>query len=244
MPENFGWESIDLASAPALLPGEVHIYATLLAPDERWQAEAERTLQSSERERAARFRFEEDRYRFQKTRCLLRHLLAHYLETTPTEIKFHEGVHGKPYLKESGSALQFNVSHTRGAAVLAFTDQIEVGIDIEHSRRRVDVDGIGRKVFTTKEQASLRDLGSASALRQFFRLWTAKEAYLKATGSGMSCNPASIEADFENRRYTSVESPGLPLPYILEEIESSNQFQVSLAHQAGAARTIRKIECR
>ncbi|MFT5108137.1 MAG: phosphopantetheinyl transferase, partial [Pseudoalteromonas tetraodonis] len=88
------------------------------------------------------------------------------------------------------------------------------------------------------------DLGSASALRQFFRLWTAKEAYLKATGSGMSCNPASIEADFENRRYTSVESPGLPLPYILEEIESSNQFQVSLAHQAGAARTIRKIECR
>ena len=244
MPDSFGWETIDLASAPALLPREVHIYATLLAADEHWLSEAERILDIDEKNRAALFRFDEDRFRFQKTRTALRILLAGYLDSTPTAIGFYEGPHGKPYLIDQHSDIQFNVSHTKGAAVIAIVRNIAVGIDIEHSRRKVDVEGVGRKVFTATEQASLKKYGNASALQQFFRLWTAKEAYLKATGSGLTCNPATIEANFEKGCYTTAEDPDSLLPYSLAEIETNNQFQVSLAHQSCEAPEIRKLEFR
>jgi phosphopantetheinyl transferase len=231
MAEPFGWASTDLASIPPLLTGEVHIYATLLAHCSQWGGEQLGVLDASERDRATRFHFEEDRYRFQKTRAALRLLLGDYLAIDPREVEFHEGPHGKPYLEGSQSDLQFNVSHTKGAAVLAFARGFEIGIDIEHARRRIDIEGVGRKVFTPIEQASISELGSASGLRQFFRFWTAKEAYLKATGSGLTCDPASIEADLEKFRYTSAKGAPDPLPYSLREVETGNQFQVCLAHQ-------------
>ena len=231
MPEPFGWETIDLSSIPPLPTGEIHIYATLLAPDPKWASDARRLLDDSERDRAARFRFEEDRYRFEKTRTALRILLGSYLGAEPREVQFREGTYGKPYLAESDAAIQFNVSHTKGASVLAFAREVEVGVDIEHARRKVDIEGVGRKVFTTSEQASVRVLGNSSALRQFFRLWTAKEAHLKATGSGLSCNPASIQADFEKCQFCAADSAKDSLPYTLREIGTKNQFQVCIAHQ-------------
>ena len=231
MPDPFGWSHSDLASIPPLSNGEVHIYATALTADSAWSAEAQRVLDETEKARAARFRFEEDRFRFQKTRALLRLLLASYLEHEATEIRFHEGPHGKPYLREGIDDLQFNVSHTKGASVLAFARGIEVGIDIEHSQRKVDVEGVGRRVFTSAERASIHGLGASSGLRQFFRLWTAKEAYLKATGSGLSCDPATIEGDFESQQYKSAERVGEVLPYSLREVATDNRFVVALAHQ-------------
>ncbi|MGI9245064.1 MAG: 4'-phosphopantetheinyl transferase superfamily protein, partial [Verrucomicrobiales bacterium] len=71
----------------------------------------------------------------------------------------------------------------------------------------------------------------ASSLRQFFRFWTAKEAYLKATGSGLSYDPAKVEANFGEGRFTSAANPGAVLPYALHEIPTANQFLVSMAHE-------------
>lgn len=242
MPGPFGWETIDLASVPPLVPGEVHIYATRLTLDRQWQVNAGQLLDRAESERAAQFRFEEDRYRFQKTRAALRLLLGNYLAIAPEHIQFREGSHGKPYLAEPEADLQFNVSHTRGAAVLAFARQVELGIDIEHARRKVDVAGVGRRVFTSAEQDRLSRFAGASALRQFFRLWTAKEAYLKATGSGLSCDPATIEADLELGRFLNAADTRETLPYALKEIRTANQFQVCLAHEGFAPSSLRTGE--
>jgi len=231
MAESFAWEYIDLASLPALQSGEVHIYATTLEPDAWWTERASRSLDSLEQERAARFRFEEDRFRFEKTRTLLRSLLAAYLSCSPEEITFREGPHGKPYLRETGRDLQFNVSHTKGAAVLAFARGFELGIDIEHAQRKVDVEGVGKRVFTRSERASIGRRHGASSRRQFFRFWTAKEAYLKATGSGLSCDPAQIEANFSDGRFNSADDPSRVLPYSLREIPTGNHFLISMAHE-------------
>ena len=244
MSDAFGWEFIDLASAPPLLPGEVHIYATRLSPDPEWQTTFGRVLDTDESERAARFRFDEDRYRFQKTRAALRLIIGHYLATAAERIDFREGSHGKPYLKDPGTDLQFNVSHTKGAAVLAFAHDVEIGIDIEHARRKVDVEGVGRRVFTRLEQDGLRKLGEASALREFFRLWTAKEAYLKATGSGLSVDPASIEANLERGQFSPAGDELERLPYALKELETANHFQVCIAHQDCAPPSFRMTEFR
>lgn len=239
MPERFGWESIDLASIPALQTGEVHIYATALAPDRDWSERAQQVLDGAESERATRFRFEEDRFRFQKTRALLRLLLSAYLRNEAGLIRFREGTHGKPYLQEGESDLQFNVSHTRGAAVLAFARGFELGIDIEHSARKVDIEGVGRRVFTPSERACIERCGAASGLRQFFRYWTAKEAYLKATGSGLSCDPAGIEASFADGQFRSAADPTVVLPYSLCEIPTGNQFLVSMAHESNRPPALR-----
>ncbi len=107
----------------------------------------------------------------------------------------------------------------------------ELGIDIEHAQRKVDIEGVGRRVFTPAERAQDRQTPCASSLRQFFRFWTAKEAYLKATGSGLSCDPAQIEANFTDGRFNSAEIRAEVLPYSLCEIPTGNQFLISMAHE-------------
>ena len=239
---SFGWESIELAKIPPLRAGEIHVFAITLTPDVDWETRVSRVLIETEVQRAARFRFDEDRYRFQKTRAALRLLLAAHLRSGSTGFAFREGSHGKPYLDDPESDLQFNVSHTRGAAVLAFARGLEIGIDIEHSRRKVDVDGVGRRVFTPNERAGFENCGESSRRREFYRLWTAKEAYLKATGSGLSCDPASIETDLEAQRYSSAADPGEILPYRLKEIETENQFQICLAYELRDPPVVRTSE--
>ncbi|MGI9244496.1 MAG: 4'-phosphopantetheinyl transferase family protein, partial [Verrucomicrobiales bacterium] len=114
MADSFGWDYIDLSSIPALQNGEIHIYATALEPNDQWAESATKLLAHPEQERAARFRFEVDRFGFQKTRTLLRLLLSEFLSCDPVGIAFREGPHGKPYLTGLESDLQFNVSHTKG----------------------------------------------------------------------------------------------------------------------------------
>jgi len=232
MPNPFGWETTNPESTPLLEDGEIHIFATRLTPNSRWDDAAFSILDGIERERASRFRFDVDRYRFQKTRAALRIFLARYLSIQPAEITFREGPHGKPFLRSPKSDLQFNVSHTRGAAVLAFTRSIELGVDIEHGRRKVDIEGVGRRVFTPTERAGFSDLGKISGLRQFFRLWTAKEAYLKAVGSGLSCDPSTIEAELDSGRFKPAAEQERELPYSLIELATKNEFIVSLAYQS------------
>ena len=150
-------------------------------------------LPNDEQERTRRFKHDTDRLRFAKCRCLLRRIIASWQDILPAEVSFRFGKNGKPFLSESRS-LQFNISHTRGCAIFAFCQDHEIGIDIEHTDRNADIDGISGKVFTTRERDMLMTLGRREKRREFFRLWTAKEAFMKATGRGFSLDPASIEA--------------------------------------------------
>lgn len=155
-------------------------------------------LPPEEQERTRRFHFDADRLRFAKCRHILRATVAPWLGCEPAELALRFGPHGKPYL-DHDTDLQFNLSHTRGAALLAFARGAEIGIDIENITRHTDLDGVARKVFTEREQATLSPLEAESKSRQFFRLWTAKEAFLKATGRGLSLDPASIETQLPDK---------------------------------------------
>jgi 4'-phosphopantetheinyl transferase len=144
-------------------------------------------LCGEEQRRAERFHFELDRNRFMVGRGTLRMILGYYGGTDPAKISFTAGAHGKPGLaSESGSQLFFNLSHARGLAVCAVASDHEVGIDVEFMRSFPEADAIASRWFSADEQAELRSLPMALQAHGFFRVWTSKEAYLKATGEGIA----------------------------------------------------------
>lgn len=153
-------------------------------------------LSEDELERAARFRFEKHRDRYLRGRGMVRALLAARLGKSPRELAFSIGEKGKPRLVGPGPG--FNLSHSEDRAVLAVGDVRDIGVDIERYDRCVDVDGLARRCFRESEIAWMGAFPPAERHRAFFRIWTAKEARMKASGEGFSLEPKRIELSFGN----------------------------------------------
>ncbi len=154
------------------------------ADESRWR----QVLSSDERARASRFHFARDRQRFVAARALLRRILASYLATDPNSLTFSYSKKEKPSLgpADVDKGITFNVSHSGGIALFAFSRRREVGIDVEQVRRDADLEAIARRFFSTREQGQLAALPAEEKFDAFFRCWTRKEAYIKATGDGLS----------------------------------------------------------
>ncbi len=142
-------------------------------------------LSTDEQRRADRFHFAHHRQRFTIARGVLRSLLGHYLGHTPEAVRFRLGPYGKPALPDP-ARLFFNLSHSHDLALVAVTEAGQVGIDVEKVRPMVDADQLADRYFSPRETARLRALTEEVRLASFFRCWTRKEAYIKATGLGMS----------------------------------------------------------
>jgi len=175
--------------SPLPLPeDEVHLWRVDLeaigADESRWQ----RVLSSDELTRAARFHFSRDRQRFVASRALLRTILASYLATDPTGLSFSYSKKENPSLGAAyaDTGVAFNISHSGGIALLAFTRGREIGVDVEQLRPDSDLEAIARRFFSTREQSQLTALPPEEKVDAFFRCWTRKEAYIKATGDGLS----------------------------------------------------------
>ena len=145
-----------------------------------------RVLSPDEIERARRYQFDRDRRRFTLARASLRLLLSKYLRTKPEQIVFNYGKHGKPFLVDPSSAIQFNVSHSEEMALIAVAHGREVGVDIEFLRSLTDQEQLLTTNFSSREVAAFRSLPSRQQQAAFFAGWTRKEAYLKARGDGLS----------------------------------------------------------
>ncbi|TCS39451.1 4'-phosphopantetheinyl transferase [Paucimonas lemoignei] len=147
-------------------------------------------LNDEERERCHRFHFEHDRQHFVAAHALSRLAIAHYLQCAPQELAFARHANGKPYLAAGSGQppLRFNLSHTRGMVACVMTQEHDCGIDVERVREMTHLDGVAETVFSERELDYLKrqSIDASSRLNAFFRLWTLKEAYIKATGLGMS----------------------------------------------------------
>lgn len=157
-----------------------------------------RILSRDERARAARFRFDRDRDRFIAGRGLLRTILANYVNGSPSRLKFDYGPNGKPALSQSDGSdgIHFNLAHCDDLLLVAVTAAWDIGIDVERIRPFADADGIAARFFTQRECEGLKTLADAQKLPAFFRLWTRKEAWLKATGDGISNSLGQVEVSF------------------------------------------------
>jgi 4'-phosphopantetheinyl transferase len=102
--------------------------------------------------------------------------------------------HGKPALDSGGrpANLRFNLSHSHGLALFAFTLGGEVGVDVEYIRPSLREMDLAQRFFSPQEVDALRTLLKASQREMFFHCWTRKEAYIKAQGEGLSIDLASF----------------------------------------------------
>lgn len=160
-----------------------------------------RLLSLEERERAGRYRFARDQQLSVAARGLLRLALSHHAaeqgqDVAPTDWRFAAGERGKPHLAgpTAHDLLRFNVAHSEGMVVCAVApgrdetgDSVAtVGVDVEPSDRRTNYHPLARRYFAPHEATQVTAVGDDEVAARFFAIWTLKEAYVKALGSGLA----------------------------------------------------------
>ncbi len=169
----------------SLQPSQLHVWSVCKSDHENRLQEYWDILNEAEKERALTFRFLKDRYCFIIARGVLRNLLGAYIQMAPDQVKFQFGHNGKPYVHHP-SQIKFNISHSGDTILLGFVQKHSIGIDVEYTKRKVDVKKIAELFFAEEEVTSLFRLDQAYHTQAFYNCWTRKEAFIKAVGSGLS----------------------------------------------------------
>jgi 4'-phosphopantetheinyl transferase len=152
----------------------------------------EAVLLPAERERAGRFRRDEDRRRYLVGRSLIRVLLGQALEVPPDSVELEFGDQGKPFVRKGPA---FNLSHSGDYVLAGFTEQGRIGVDVEQHRTRLDLDALMQRCFSDWEIERVAPLDTIERRAAFFRIWARKEALLKALGGGLSIELKSASFD-------------------------------------------------
>jgi 4'-phosphopantetheinyl transferase len=122
------------------------------------------------------------------TRALQRDMLSRYEpKVAPHEWRFVRSPTGRPSLAPpfDATGLHFNLAHTQGLVAMAIGRVPQVGVDLESVGKRVPL-AVAKRYFSDREVTALEALPPEQQPARFLRLWTLKEAYLKATGTGIA----------------------------------------------------------
>jgi len=144
-------------------------------------------LNREELQRAERLRIPDKRAQFIAARGRLRQILARYLGQPPGQFEFAYGEHGKPHLPSAQFA--FNLAHAGHWGVLLVSGAGEAGVDVEVLDRDLEHDKVAAHYFSDAERALWQRCSPGRRARGFFRIWTRKEALLKAAGGGFATAP-------------------------------------------------------
>jgi len=218
-------------TAPAELPAldrTVHVWAVQL-DDASVDIDGGRELLSpDERERAARFHFEQHQRRYLIAHIALHEILSRYLSVGPAQIFFEFGGNGKPKLPPvlALAGVEFNLSHSNEMALIAFNRVGEIGVDIEYVKPDFKFHDIAERFFTEREVAALRGLPADLQPQAFFKCWTSKEAFLKAKGTGLSGKLDEVEITLgaPDQVRIAADVPG----WTLSELEAVEAYECAL----------------
>jgi 4'-phosphopantetheinyl transferase len=209
---------------PSIEPGELHIWAAFLGKN---PLPSDYYLTGDEHQRMQRFHFEHDRLMYGFAQGLLRIILAGYLRISPRDIKYMRTEYGKPYLElgKEDAGLEFNLSHSGEAVMIAITKGNPIGVDVEQVKPLPDLDQVARNYFSAAEQADLFSLEGPARIEGFYRCWTRKEALIKASGEGLSMPLDSFQVSL---------LPGTP-PELVKSVNSSTWMLLNIEPAPGYA---------
>jgi len=183
---------------------EVHVWYRLTGTlDGPAETAALQLLSSQERQRRSQFRHPHDRRDYTVAHALLRSALSYYTNVATDAWAFHVGVSGKPELsRPTGSdvGLTFNLAHTRGLVACAIAPGLAVGIDVVDAQPGFDCRDLTARYLSAGELADLDGLPVDHRPARFMELWALKEAYVKATGQGLSQDLSRLSFHIDNER--------------------------------------------
>ena len=140
----------------------------------------------------------------------VRRLLGAYAQRVPGGLEFQRDAHGKPRL--AMGELEFNLSHSGTALLLALSCRQPLGVDLEMPRRPRPVLELAHRYFGADEAAALSALPENIQQQAFLRLWACKEAVLKAHGGGISLGLDLVTFDIdENAQVRALTTASGPL---------------------------------
>lgn len=179
---------VDVWIAPEGLLDDAALAArlvSLLAPDEL--------------ERRNRMAQETGRRQQLLARALQREVLSRYEPgVAPRDWRFVRSKSGRPSLAPpfDASGLNFNLAHTSGMVAMAVGRVAHIGVDVEAVDKRVPLP-VARRYFSGHEVTALHALPPEEQPLRFLRLWTLKEACLKALGEGLAGGLDSMTFTFD-----------------------------------------------
>jgi 4'-phosphopantetheinyl transferase len=180
-----------LASLSRIAPprdGAVHLWPVAGPASADPLADFVEHLTPAEVERGDRYRDARRRHEFFHYRLALRRCLAAYVGAAPREIPLRLNDQGKPLWSEpiAGVQLAFSVSHKKTRAVIAVSSLSCVGVDLEEVDDRTRWSALFRESLSADEYLELLQLAGTQQVDTFLKIWTCKEAFLKAVGCGMT----------------------------------------------------------
>lgn len=199
-------------SAFYLCPNEIQIWYVTpeIFNDGAIQSRLLSWLTPEEQNRFNAFRFERHRQTFLVAHALLRAALSISLGIEPSDWQFQTNAFNKPFIAPpfDQHGLHFNLSHTEGKVALGLTQLGPIGIDVESISRETSIIELAAEILSERERL---DLLSCSKINQQSRLlsyWTLKEAFVKATGQGLTSGVKQYVFDLEAHPHPTISFLG------------------------------------
>ena len=206
-----------------------------LTPHAQHEASALLWLHENELEYSRNYVHLGARRRFVLCRGALRAILCGNLGCENQRLTFGEHQYGKPFALVDAipARVSFNVSHSGRHGLIAVAPDGRLGVDVEERTTRRDFDRLIDAAFGPDEQTDLKLERARGEFQLFFKLWTVKEALIKAIGTGLSLDPATFEAPEEIRRGQTVGTFSFThVPSVRWHVEDigNEEFAAALAY--------------
>jgi 4'-phosphopantetheinyl transferase len=177
-------------------------------PDDLLDEEAEQAcallLSDDEKERWRGFKFDRHRREYLATHALARIALSQYRGIPPQAWRFQMNAYGKPSVAPE-CGLHFNLSNALSLVVCLISEGAQVGVDVESRARSASIAEVGPRMFSTQEMAQFESLPEVEKPERAIRLWTLKEAYVKARGMGLALPLNEFSFLFEDAKSIRME---------------------------------------
>jgi 4'-phosphopantetheinyl transferase len=192
----------------------LHLNLSNINEDEDWESLMP-FISARRREKISRYKHIEDKVLSLYGELMVRMGLSKELGLNTDDLKFDFNEYGKPYC-HIYNHMKFNLSHTRTCIIVCFSENKEVGVDVERlSNPPFEI----MDLCFHKNEIDYVKNPKVSKIRSFFEIWTKKEAYLKWKGTGMVSNLDKIDTCAIDKKFYSYISEDYFCTVCSEDLE-------------------------